>query len=79
MKIRLIGLLLLGLCAFAAWRLHQLVILPPRHQATALELLFGAVAFLSASVGAAMTALGPGLFAPVPTPPRPWRVDPRNR
>jgi hypothetical protein len=79
MKIRLAGLVLLGICAFAAWRLHHLVAAPPRHDATALELLLGAAAFLCGSVGAAMTALGRGLSASVPAPPRPWRVDAQNR
>lgn len=74
MKIRIPGLLLLGICALAAWRLHQLVVAPPRHGPTGFEFLLGALAFLSASAGAALTALGRGLFAPVPTPPRPWRV-----
>jgi hypothetical protein len=79
MKIRFAGLLLLGLCALAAWGLHQLAIAPPRHEATALELLSGMLAFLCGSAGAAMTLLGRALLARVPTPPRPWRVAPRGR
>lgn len=78
MKIRLAGVLLLCICAFAAWSLHRLAIVPPLHRATAPELLCAALAFLCGSVGAVMAALGRGLFAPVPAPPRPWRFSLRN-
>lgn len=74
MKIRFAGLALLGMCAVAAWCLHLFGITPPRHGATAIEFLCGALAFLCGSAGATMAVLGPGLLARVPAPPRPWRV-----
>jgi hypothetical protein len=70
--IRLAGLGLLGFCAFMARAVYRLTTQPPQHYATLLEFVLGAVVVASLSTGLALFFEGPGLFRPVPMPPRPF-------
>lgn len=70
--IRLVGLALLGICAVACLRLDRMVHQPPRHDASPLEGLVAALAYLSFSAGWALALVGPALFRLVPLPKRSW-------
>jgi len=70
--LRLGGLLLVGLGWLVARRDWLSIHTPPRHLATGGELLLAMIAFLCASSGAAMAAMGAHLFDPVALSDR-WR------
>lgn len=70
MKVRLLGLLLFGLCAVAAWRLHQWVVAPPEHELATGELLLALLTAVCGHVGAALMLVGATLFEPIPDPAR---------
>jgi len=67
--IRSAGLVLLGLCAAAAWWLHRAVA-QTSHGLTLLEFLAAALAVTSGCLGWALLGEGPGLFRMVPVPGR---------
>ena len=71
MKIRLEGVALFAICAFAVHRLYLLQHVPPHHDATPTELLLGLIVFVAGVAGAAMTAVGPALFRAPEWPPKP--------
>jgi len=69
---RTLGFLLLGIGVGAVLRLHELVLLPPRHEPTLPEFLFGVLVVVCGCVGAAMAVLGRKLLEKVPVPARSW-------
>jgi len=66
--LRLVGLVLLALVALTLHRLHGLRV---RDAADARDILVAAACFWGGVVGVALAAMGAGLFASVPLPPRP--------
>jgi hypothetical protein len=70
--LRLAGLVLLGVCAVACFRLGRSIHQLPRHDASPLEGLAAALTYLSFSAGWALTLIGPALFRLVPMPKRSW-------
>lgn len=66
--LRLIGLLLLGLCALAVTWLYRSVHQLPQHDANARELFAGLVAVQGWCCGTSLLAAGQGLFELVPVP-----------
>ena len=70
MKVRLEGVALLALCAFALHRLYFLIRVLPHHEATPIELAWGLAAVLTGVAGAAMLTVGPQLFRTDTWPPR---------
>lgn len=69
MKIRLLGGMLLALCAAALHRIFLLVHSLPQHEATAQELALGLIAVLTGVAGAALFVVGPSLFRAYVWPP----------
>lgn len=69
MTIRLLGGVLLALCAVALHRIFTLVHILPRHEATPAELGLGLAAVLTGVVGAGMFVVGPSLFRVYMWPP----------
>ena len=69
MKIRLEGIALLALSAFALRLVFLQVQAPPAHQASLLELALGLAAVLSGVFGAAFLLVGPALFRRYVWPP----------
>jgi len=68
-KIRLEGVALLALCAFALHRIYLLIHGIPPHEATLGELGLGVVAVVTGVIGAVMLAVGPPLFRHYVWPP----------
>jgi hypothetical protein len=68
-RIRLLGSLLLALCAVALHRIFILVHTLPHHEPAALELGLGLLAVLTGVAGAASFVLGPSLFRTYVWPP----------
>ncbi len=69
MAVRICGLLLLAISAFAVHQLNALVRALPRHPATLAELLLSLVAILAGMSGTAVLAVGPALFRTYVWPP----------
>jgi hypothetical protein len=65
-------LALLGACTAACLRLYHMAHQPPRHDASPLEGLIAALAYLCFSAGWALSLGGPRLFRLVPLPKRSW-------
>ena len=72
MKIRLIGLLLIGLSTLSFGGLHHLVETAPGDQLFWLKALLGVACVGAEMVGLPLLALGAGLFARVNVPARSW-------
>lgn len=72
MKIRLLGILLLGISLTAFWWLTHLVALPAAERSTALQLAVAFVAVPAWLLGLPMLALGDGLIEPTEVPIRSW-------
>jgi hypothetical protein len=68
--LRLFGLAVLAGCAAAAWGLYAAIHRPPPHDATLLEFLDAATAFLTWAIGWVFVAEGPGLFRRIHVPAR---------
>lgn len=68
--LRILGLGLIALTVFAVRHLYAMVHLPPAHDGSPAEMAIGAVAFLSASLGATLTVLGAHIFDEVEISPR---------
>lgn len=64
------GLAMLVLCAASARWLYGSAHQLPAHEATAFELLPGAIAFLAWALGWAFLVVGPGLFERIHVPAR---------
>jgi hypothetical protein len=69
-RTRLCGLALLLVCAVSLHFERALVIQPPRHQPSVLEMLLSLAAVLSGVAGAMCAAIGHALFEPYEWPPR---------
>lgn len=72
MRIRLFGLLLLGISAAAFYALTHLVALPAADRSSVLEFATGIICVATEMLGLPMLALGAGLLAPTDIPPRSW-------
>ena len=70
MMVRFCGTGLLGVCLFALYRLHGLVLILPRHHPTLAEMLLSFTVVVTGIGGAMATVIGPALFQPYPWPPR---------
>jgi hypothetical protein len=68
--LRVIGLGLITLALAAVRHLYAMVHVPPMHEGSPAEMAMGAVAFLSASAGATLAALGIHIFDEVEISPR---------
>ena len=67
--LRLVGIVLLALCAFVLRRIHLLVQLAPRQPPTGAELALGLVAVLAGVTGAACLIVGPSVLRTYAWPP----------
>ena len=68
--LRVLGLGLMALAVIAVRHLYAMVHVPPTHEGSPAEMAVGAVAFLSASLGATLTFLGTHIFDEVELSPR---------
>lgn len=73
--LRLAGLGLIALGAFAIRLLYRRMYLPPQHEASVAEFVLAAIGFLGASFGSALAALGRHIHDRVPVSPR-WAAVP---
>jgi hypothetical protein len=68
--LRTAGLGVLAVCALMARTVYRLINQPPAHDGTPLEFIVAATTVVSLWAGLALLFEGPGLFRPVPKPPR---------